>query len=65
MSFWFFGDFASRCCAISEGRYRRKGNRPVAFDIQEYMMKGVERVVADTLKATIKNPRESVFMLKK
>jgi len=34
------------------------------FDIQEYMTKGVERVVADALKATIKNPRESAFMVK-
>ncbi len=34
------------------------------FDIQEYMTHGVERVVADILKATLKNPRESAFMLK-
>lgn len=34
------------------------------FDIQEYMTKGVERVVADSLKATLKNPRESAFMMK-
>lgn len=33
------------------------------FDIQEYMTKGVERVVADALKATVKNPKESAFML--
>ena len=33
------------------------------FDIQEYMTKGVERVVADALKATLKNLRESKFML--
>lgn len=33
------------------------------FDIQEYMTKGVERVVSDALKATIRNPRESAFML--
>ena len=32
------------------------------FDIQEYMTRGVERVVTDALKATLKNPRESVFM---
>ncbi|MGN0322948.1 MAG: radical SAM protein [Oliverpabstia sp.] len=36
----------------------------MAFDIQEYMTKGVERVVSDALKATIKNPRESAFMVK-
>ncbi len=33
------------------------------FDIQEYMTKGVERVVKDALKATLKNPKESAFML--
>ena len=34
------------------------------FDIQEYMTKGVERVVADAVKATLNNPRESIFMAK-
>ena len=34
------------------------------FDIQGYMTKGVERVVADALRATVKNPRESAYMLK-
>ena len=34
------------------------------FDIQEYMTKGVERVVSDALKATLKDPKESAFMLK-
>lgn len=33
------------------------------FDIQEYMTKGVERVVADAIKATLKDPKESAFML--
>ncbi|WP_026506806.1 radical SAM protein [Butyrivibrio sp. MC2013] len=32
------------------------------FDIQKYMTKGVERVVADAIKATLKNPRESAYM---
>ena len=32
------------------------------FDIQEYMTKGVERVVAEAVRATLKNPRESLFM---
>jgi len=32
------------------------------FDIQEYMTRGVERVVSDAIKATLKDPRESVFM---
>ena len=34
------------------------------FDIQEYMTQGVEHVVADALKATLKEPRESAFMLR-
>lgn len=34
------------------------------FDIQDYMTRGVERVVRDAVKATLKNPRESAFMLK-
>ncbi|MCR5283424.1 MAG: radical SAM protein [Lachnospiraceae bacterium] len=33
------------------------------FDIQEYMTKGVERVVADAIKATLRDPKESAFML--
>jgi MoaA/NifB/PqqE/SkfB family radical SAM enzyme len=32
------------------------------FDIQEYMTKGVERVVSESIKATLKNPKESAFM---
>ena len=35
-----------------------------AFDMQEYMTRGVARVVSDILKATLKNPRESAFMVK-
>ena len=35
-----------------------------SFDIQEYMTKGVERVVSDALKATLKDPRESAFLLR-
>ena len=35
-----------------------------SFDIQEYMTKGVERIVADAIKATLKDPKESAFMLK-
>ena len=34
------------------------------FDIQDYMTKGVERVVADALRATLKNPRESAYIVK-
>ena len=34
------------------------------FDLQEYLVDGVERVVADALRASLKNPKESAFMLK-
>ena len=34
------------------------------FDIQSYMTGGVERIVADALRATVKDPRESAYMLK-
>lgn len=34
------------------------------FDIQEYMTRGVERIVADSLKAVLRDPRESAFMVK-
>ena len=34
------------------------------FDIQAYMTKGVERIVKDAIKATLKNPKESAFMVK-
>jgi len=34
------------------------------FDIQAYMTRGVERVVSDALRATLKDPKESAFMLK-
>ena len=34
------------------------------FDIQEYMTKGVERIVSEALRATLKNPGESAFLLK-
>ena len=34
------------------------------FDIQAYMTHGVERVVSDAIKATLKDPRESIFMAK-
>jgi len=38
--------------------------KEAAFDIQAYMTKGVERVVSEALKATLKDPRESAYMLK-
>jgi MoaA/NifB/PqqE/SkfB family radical SAM enzyme len=34
------------------------------FDLQKHIEQGVEKIVADTLKATLKNPRESAFMMK-
>lgn len=34
------------------------------FDIQAYMTRGVERVVADSIKATATNPKESAFMFR-
>ena len=34
------------------------------FDLQGYITEGVERLVSDALKATLKDPRESAFMLK-
>ena len=42
--------------------YQENDMKDTTFDIQEYMTQGVERVVADAIKATLKNPRESVFM---
>ena len=33
------------------------------FDLQEYVTHGVERVVAAAIKATLKNPRESAFIV--
>lgn len=34
------------------------------FDLQQHIVNGVERIVGDTLKATLKDPRESAFMLR-
>lgn len=34
------------------------------FNLQEHIAKGVEKIVADTLKATLRDPRESAFMMK-
>ena len=39
-------------------------NTDNSFDLQEYLTKGVEGIIADAVKATLKNPRESAFMLK-
>lgn len=34
------------------------------FDLQNYLIEGVEGVVKEAIKATLRNPRESAFMLK-
>ena len=34
------------------------------FDLQTYLSKGVEQVVTDAIKATLKDPKESAFMLR-
>lgn len=34
------------------------------FDIQQYMTNGVKRVVNDAIRATLSNPKESLFMAK-
>ena len=34
------------------------------FDLQNYLTEGVEGIVAESIKATLKNPKESAFMLK-
>ena len=34
----------------------------LCFDIQSYMTRGVERVIADAVRATLRNPRESAYM---
>lgn len=45
-----------------ESNMKNENNK--SFDIQEYMTRGVERVVSEAIKATLKNPRESAFMVK-
>ncbi|MBQ9030069.1 MAG: radical SAM protein [Parasporobacterium sp.] len=34
------------------------------FDLQKHIANGVEKIVTDALKATLKNPKESAFMVK-
>lgn len=34
------------------------------FDLQEYLTEGVEGIVSEAIKATLKNPKESAFMLR-
>jgi len=51
--------------AKSVGKKETDGmNGNSEFDLQSYMAKGIERVMADALRATVRNPRESAFMLR-
>ena len=34
-----------------------------SFDLQAYLAGGIERVVTEAIRATLKNPKESAFML--
>ena len=34
------------------------------INLEEHLAKGVEKIVSDSLKATMKDPRESAFMVK-
>ena len=34
------------------------------FDIQDYLAEGVEIIMKDAMRATLKNPKESLFLLK-
>ena len=34
------------------------------FDLQDYLTAGVERIVTESIRATLRNPKESAFMLK-
>ena len=38
--------------------------KDAAMDLQTYLTKGVEDIVSDAIRATLKNPRESAFLLK-
>ncbi len=35
-------------------------NESTVFDLQNYLTEGVESIVSDAIKATLKNPKESV-----
>ena len=34
------------------------------IELQNHIEQGVEKIVTDTIKATLKNPKESAFMLR-
>ena len=35
---------------------------PEAIDLQKYLTEGVDMIVRDALRATLRDPRESLFM---
>ncbi len=39
-------------------------NTDAGFDLQAYLSRGVERLVSDVVRATLKNPKESAYMLR-
>ena len=43
---------------------RKKKDMKQQFDLQKHIEQGVEKIVTDTIKATLKNPKESAFMAK-
>ena len=45
-------------------KHREAWKLSQSFNLQEHIAKGVERIVADTLKATLRDPRGSAFMVK-
>ncbi len=34
------------------------------FELQNHIEQGVEKIVTDTIRATLKNPKESAFMMR-
>ena len=50
--------------AYQQGLSIRKNIMDVKFDIQKYLTEGVEQVVKDALRATLKDPKESMLLAK-
>ena len=46
------------------GRHEQMSTNNENFDLQTYLTKGAEQLVADALKATLKNPKESAYIMK-
>lgn len=42
---------------------KRKVREMETFELEEYLSNGVEKIVTDIMKATIRNPKESIFMM--